>query len=663
MTSPTAEVTVTNTISRDTGSLKITKSFDANGSGFAGDFSIGYDCNDGTSNDGTVTLAAGASQTINGIPTGTECTVSEPSTPTPPPGWSFGTPTTNPSNGTVTIVTSPTAEVTVTNTISRDTGSLKITKSFDANGSGFAGDFSIGYDCNDGTSNDGTVTLAAGASQTINGIPTGTECTVSEPSTPTPPPGWSFGTPTTNPSNGTVTIVTSPTAEVTVTNTISRDTGSLKITKSFDANGSGFAGDFSIGYDCNDGTSNDGTVTLAAGASQTINGIPTGTECTVSEPSTPTPPPGWSFGTPTTNPSNGTVTIVTSPTAEVTVTNTISRDTGSLKITKSFDANGSGFAGDFSIGYDCNDGTSNDGTVTLAAGASQTINGIPTGTECTVSEPSTPTPPPGWSFGTPTTNPSNGTVTIVTSPTADVTVTNTISRDTGSLKITKTVNAGGSGFTSGTFGFTVACTSPSNSYTASVVYPSPGFAIISNIPTGSQCSVAETSKPSPPSGYSWTTTITPSSVTIGNGTTVEVMVTNTLGKTALTPGYWKNHKAQATPFLPISLGSYNVAAFSLATSVFNKMNCSSSKDNEAIGCLAGHLLAAKLNVANGAGNPCIAAVIAKADAFLAGQTVDGVPGINYTGPNGKYTLTSAQRSLAISLKNALDKYNNNGGCV
>ena len=84
MTSPTAEVTVTNTISRDTGSLKITKSFDANGSGFAGDFSIGYDCNDGTSNDGTVTLAAGASQTINGIPTGTECTVSEPSTPTPP---------------------------------------------------------------------------------------------------------------------------------------------------------------------------------------------------------------------------------------------------------------------------------------------------------------------------------------------------------------------------------------------------------------------------------------------------------------------------------------------------------------------------------------------------------------------------------------------------
>ena len=81
------------------------------------------------------------------------------------------------------------------------------------------------------------------------------------------------------------------------------------------------------------------------------------------------------------------------------------QNTGSLKITKSFDANGSGFAGDFSIGYDCNDGTSNDGTVTLAAGASLDVNGIPTGTECTVSEPSTPTPPTGWSFGTPTTNP------------------------------------------------------------------------------------------------------------------------------------------------------------------------------------------------------------------------------------------------------------------
>lgn len=83
------------------------------------------------------------------------------------------------------------------------------------------------------------------------------------------------------------------------------------------------------------------------------------------------------------------------------------------------------------------------------------------------------------------------------------------------------------------------------------------------------------------------------------------------------------------------------------------MNCGSSKDQAAVGCLAGHLLAAKFNVANGALN-CINPVIAQADAFLIS--------INYSGPTGKYTLTAAQRSLAIDLKNKLDAYNNNISC-
>jgi len=39
-----------------------------------------------------------------------------------------------------------------------------------------------------------------------------------------------------------------------------------------------------------------------------------------------------------------------------------------------------------------------------------------------------------------------------------------------------------------------------------------------------------------------------------------------------------------------------------------------------------------------------------------------VPGINYVGPIGNYTLSVAQPNLVISLKNALDKYHNNLGC-
>jgi hypothetical protein len=152
----------------------------------------------------------------------------------------------------------------------------------------------------------------------------------------------------------------------------------------------------------------------------------------------------------------------------------------------------------------------------------------------------------------------------------------------------------------------------------------------------------------------------------------------------LTPGYWKTHltldsKHPTAPYtlkyLPICLGGtwngtdctggylylskhqYAVVTTANATAVFNAMNCSNTGSNSAlnqnaIGCLAGHLLAAKLNVANGS-DPCINTTIAAADLLLAGD--------HYVGPTGNYTGIS-NRSAAIVLKTALDKYNNGGGC-
>jgi hypothetical protein len=122
---------------------------------------------------------------------------------------------------------------------------------------------------------------------------------------------------------------------------------------------------------------------------------------------------------------------------------------------------------------------------------------------------------------------------------------------------------------------------------------------------------------------------------------------------ALTPGYWKNHQRHTELLLPVSLGSYSVTNFSQVTAVFKGMNCGSNTDQGAVGCLAGHLLAAELNVKNGA-STCIQPTINQADAFLVS--------IGYTGPSGTYTLTAAQRAEAIQIKNALDKYNNTGSC-
>lgn len=69
-------------------------------------------------------------------------------------------------------------------------------------------------------------------------------------------------------------------------------------------------------------------------------------------------------------------------------------------------------------------------------------------------------------------------------------------------------------------------------------------------------------------------------------------------------------------------------------------------------------------MANGS-NTCIVTVadgINNANAFLSGLTVDGVTGISYTGPASSYTLTTAQRNEALTLKNKLVNYNQGGGC-
>jgi hypothetical protein len=140
------------------------------------------------------------------------------------------------------------------------------------------------------------------------------------------------------------------------------------------------------------------------------------------------------------------------------------------------------------------------------------------------------------------------------------------------------------------------------------------------------------------------------------GAVVACTITNTLitpRNQALSAGYWKNHAAQMQTLLPVTLGSFTVASTTTANAIFNAMNCSSSKDQDAVGCLGGQLLAAKLNVKNGASN-CINTVIGQADALLVA--------INYQGPNHKYTLTSTQRTQLVSLKNALDKYNSGLGC-
>jgi hypothetical protein len=102
---------------------------------------------------------------------------------------------------------------------------------------------------------------------------------------------------------------------------------------------------------------------------------------------------------------------------------------------------------------------------------------------------------------------------------------------------------------------------------------------------------------------------------------------------------------------------YTAVTFQDAAKVVAANNCSnaSSSDTNAAACLAAQLLAAQLNVANGA-NTCICDTIKKAKAAMTA--------VGYAGPGSKITLTGSgyTRQNLIDLKTALDNYNNSKGC-
>lgn len=116
------------------------------------------------------------------------------------------------------------------------------------------------------------------------------------------------------------------------------------------------------------------------------------------------------------------------------------RDLGRLVLAKALTGGPAGYTGPFTIAYDCNDGTAHDGTVSVNAGSSSTISGIPTGTSCVVSE-TLPTAPLGYTFGTPTFSPSaTAVIPAGNGSSVTVTTTNTLTQPTPGLAIVKTVN-------------------------------------------------------------------------------------------------------------------------------------------------------------------------------------------------------------------------------
>lgn len=505
-----AEVTITNSIGQNLGSLRITKSVEpattspaTPAAGYTGgtarEFEMDYVCTLGgvTVADGTTTVTPGTPANVPGIPSGASCVVTE-TAPVPEPGdFADSSYTWGPGPGPVTVTVPVAASTTAafTNTFARTYSSLTVAKLVDpAAGASPDATFTGTYDCGNGFA--GTWQLAAGGEQTITGLPVGASCTVTEdaPSGGLTDTSWNWNTPT---------IVTSPavvaadgSARVTITNNASQQFGTFTVTKAVEGPDGGYTGTadraFPVAYVCTiaGGPDITGTLQIAAGATSGHIQVPAGYTCALTETLQALPGDfadasyewvGESWDT-------ASLPIAANANASATVTNTFTRNYTSIEITKKID--GEGYVGEgepFAITVNCGMGEQ---IINVAAGGSATIPNLPVGTICTLAEqpPSEDLLAPAYDWGVPSWDglDAAGQITALKDTVVQATVTNPTVAVFGTVTVTKDVTTGG--VVAGTsFPISVTCGAQSEQFDLA----DGASATTQPYPVGTSCTVSE----------------------------------------------------------------------------------------------------------------------------------------------------------------------------
>ncbi|MBO0844195.1 MAG: hypothetical protein J2P22_02110 [Nocardioides sp.] len=466
-------VSVMVTNRRILGQLQITKVLEGDPAGASTTFTAHVDCEPGTTYDRDVTLtvtppATQVSSDVFDIPTGVICAVTEPD---PTAGWALSGAT--PDGGVVTIGAGHN-QVTLTNT--RVVGSLVVVKRALGPTAGATTAFGVHVSCPDADIEESR-TLDVGdqgsAFTTFSGIPSGTRCTVTENG---PPDGWSL----VGVAPETVTVGSNPDTPVTVTVTNQRLLGEIHVVKQLEGAIAGAPTDFTVHVSCPSiALEQDVLLSVPGSPDDTVSGIPTGVECTVTEAN---PGPEWvASGVPRT------VTVGDAP-VQVTVTNT--RVTGAVTVIKNLDGDVAGASTDFTVHLSCPDANVDEDlpALTDANGHRVTRAGIPTGVACQVTEDNVPD---GWAPET--IDP--GSVVVRSGDPVEVTVTNR--RLTGGIAITKTVIGPADG-ASTTFSAFLDCdgTAYDQRVTGTATQAQPGTVLIDGIPVGVHCTFTEIDIPS-----------------------------------------------------------------------------------------------------------------------------------------------------------------------
>ncbi|WP_172979714.1 DUF5979 domain-containing protein [Agromyces agglutinans] len=357
-----------------------------------------------------VELQGGETATLGDIPIGSECWAEEPD------GQGAYEIEIDATEEEPIVVDGGEAPITITVTNVFPDAGFTVTKEVDAGGAVNQDGTPIAYDTvfsftatcefQGETVLDESFELTDGGTQTFGGLPAGADCTVTE----TDQGGASTsmvitqdGTETDLGETTAAEFTLLPDAEATIVTSLAvtnaYTVGAIAITKNVTGSGAdAWAPDsFEVNVVCtleaaDPDTVYDGVLTIAAGATVTVENLPTGASCTVTEPDD-----GGATGDPVITPEQPVVIGVDGEAGDpvaVTVTNDFR--TGGFEVEKSFVGPGVTFTEgvDFVFTYVCTyeGATVGEGTLTVVGDGttgpleSDPVTGLPVGSECVVTE-------------------------------------------------------------------------------------------------------------------------------------------------------------------------------------------------------------------------------------------------------------------------------------
>ena len=397
--------TVTNTYTKQVGSFSVTKVVDADPTIIDLDpdheYSFNYVCTKDGAEVAKGELKVNGDNTVKSpdIPVGASCTVTEDEASAR--GAVDNAVLDVKVSGPAVITENTTTPVTVTNKYTRATSSFTVKKKVEGLPDPGSKEFSFRYECAYGEdAKVGDIKVKGNGETTVEGVPAGSECTVTENVDAAKQDGYTL---VMDNAEQKFDQGTQPTT-VLFTNVYTKDTGSLSVTKSLkDPDGVAAGKKFNFAYACehkDPAQRKEGTFQLGAGESTTIDDIAAESTCTITEKDADVK------GADLATSGLDSVVIVKGKTHDVIATNDYSAWRGSVELSKALAGSGKDLAAvkdkKFNVSYVCTLGTDKKevkkGTVEVVAGTPATIDDVRYGATCEFAEDTANAEAPGAMF-------------------------------------------------------------------------------------------------------------------------------------------------------------------------------------------------------------------------------------------------------------------------